>query len=98
MDGVKNAFEELVKTGTISTPWMGIVGVSLNPGLASYYRLSIKKGALTVQVPRGPASKAGIKSGDVIVAMDDAPISNMEELRQKIMEKNVGEVLKLRVY
>ncbi|MFX0210210.1 MAG: S1C family serine protease [Candidatus Hodarchaeota archaeon] len=98
VDGVNNAFEELVKTGTISTPWMGIVGVSLNPGLASYYRLPIKEGALIVQVPRGPALKAGIKSGDVIVALDEDPIGNMEELRHKIMEKNVGDILKLRVY
>ncbi|MFX1514037.1 MAG: S1C family serine protease, partial [Promethearchaeota archaeon] len=97
IDGVKNAFDELVKTGTIRTPWMGIVGVSLNPGLASYYRLAIKKGALIVQVPRGPAVKAGIKPGDVIVAVDDNEIKSMEKLREKIMEKNIGDVVKLRV-
>lgn len=34
IDGVKSVFDKLVEIGTIRTPWMGVVGVTLNRGLA----------------------------------------------------------------
>ncbi|MFX0196285.1 MAG: S1C family serine protease [Candidatus Hodarchaeota archaeon] len=96
IDGVKNVFDELVETGTIRTPWMGVVGVTLNRGIAAHYRLPVDKGALIVQVPRGPALRAGLKPGDVIVTVDGKKVTTMEALRSRIMRKKVGDNIKLR--
>jgi len=96
VDGIKSVFQELVETGTVSTPWMGIMGVTLNRGVAAHYRLSVDKGALIVQVPRGPSSKAGLKAGDVIVAIDDENINSMEDLRRKVLGMRVGDKLRIR--
>jgi len=98
VDGIKSVFDELIETGTVSTPWMGVVGVTLNKGVAQHYRLSVDRGAFIVEVPRGPSSKAGIESGDVIVAIDDTEIGGMEDLRKKIMRKRVGEKLKVKLH
>ncbi|MHA2602315.1 MAG: S1C family serine protease [Candidatus Thorarchaeota archaeon SMTZ1-83] len=96
VNGVKAVFNELVETGTVSTPWMGVMGVTLSKGMAAHYRLSAEEGALLVQVPRGPSSQAGLKAGDVIVAIDDEDIKGMEDLRKKILGKRVGEKLRVR--
>ncbi|MFQ6125143.1 MAG: S1C family serine protease [Candidatus Heimdallarchaeota archaeon] len=96
IDSVKSVFDELVETGTIRTPWMGVVGVTLNRGIAAHYRLPVDKGALIVQVPRGPALRAGLKPGDVIVAVDGKKVTTMEALRSRIMRKKVGANINLK--
>ena len=93
---LKGVFDELVETGTVQTPWMGIVGVTLNKGLASHYNLQVEKGAMLVEVPRGPSKSAGLEPGDVIVTIDDKDISGMEDLRRRIMKCKVGTKLMVR--
>jgi S1-C subfamily serine protease len=96
VDTLKGVFDELVETGTVQTPWMGIVGVTLNKGIASHYDLHVEKGSLLVEVPRGPSKSMGLESGDVIVAIDDEEISGMEDLRRRIMKCRVGTKLRVR--
>jgi S1-C subfamily serine protease len=96
VDSIKAVFNELVETGTVSTPWMGVMGVTLNKGMAAHYRLTVEEGALLVQVPRGPSAQAGLKAGDVIVAIDDEDVKGMEGLRKRILGKRVGEKLRVR--
>ncbi|MHA2058806.1 MAG: S1C family serine protease [Candidatus Thorarchaeota archaeon] len=83
VDTLKGVFDELVKTGTVQTPWMGIVGVTLNKGIASHYNLQVEKGAMLVEVPRGPSKSEGLEPGDV-------------DLRRRIMKCKVGTKLRVR--
>ncbi|MDF1541044.1 MAG: trypsin-like peptidase domain-containing protein [Candidatus Thorarchaeota archaeon] len=96
IDSIMDVYEELVQTGTIQTPWMGIVGVTVNGAIAENYRLPVDTGALLVELPRGPSSKAGLKPGDVIIGIDDEEIKDMEHLRTYILTKKVGEKLRVR--
>jgi serine protease Do len=96
VDTLKGVFEELVETGTVKTPWMGIIGVTLTKGIASHYNLQVEKGAMLVEVPKGPSKSAGLQPGDVIVAIDDEDINGMEDLRRHIMKCKVGTKLMVR--
>ncbi len=96
VDTLKGVFDELVETGTVQTPWMGIVGVTLNKGIATHYNLHVEKGALLVEVPRGASRSMGLQPGDVIIAINDDEISGMEELRKKILQSKVGDKLRVR--
>ncbi|MFQ5833758.1 MAG: S1C family serine protease [Candidatus Thorarchaeota archaeon] len=96
VDMIKAVFNELVETGTVRTPWMGIMGVTLDKRVASHYRLPVDKGALIVQVPRGPSAESGLRAGDVIVGIDDNDVDTMDDLRRKILGKRVGEKLRVR--
>ncbi len=91
VNGIKSVFDELVETGTIVSPWMGVIGVTLSKGLASHYRLSVDKGALLVDVPHGPSRKAGLEQGDIIVEIDGKEVDGMEDLRECIQHRKVGE-------
>jgi len=97
VDTLKGVFDELVETGTVRTPWMGIVGVTLNRGLASHYRLVAEKGALLLEIPDGPSKSVGLEPGDVIVSLDDKEISGMEDLRRRIMKGRVGDKMKVTI-
>lgn len=96
IDRIMDVYDELIQTGTVQTPWLGIIGVTLNKAIAANYRLSAEEGALIVEVPRGPSSKAGLKPGDVVVGIDDSDIKGMEQLRGHILGKKVGEKLRVR--
>jgi serine protease Do len=96
VDSLKAIFDELVQTGTVRTPWMGIVGVTLNKGIASHYKLQVDQGALLLEVPRGPSRSMGLQPGDVIIAINNENITGMEDLRSMIMQSKVGTKLMVR--
>ncbi len=96
VNSLKAIFDELVQTGTVRTPWMGIVGVTLNKGMAAHYNLHVDQGALLMEVPRGPAKNMGLQPGDVIIAIDNEDISGMEDLRSRVMRTQVGTKLMVR--
>jgi serine protease Do len=98
VDTLKVVFDELKETGTVRTPWVGIVGVTLNRGISSHYSLAVDSGALILEVPRGPAKSAHLQPGDVIVAINNDEISGMEDLRKKVLRGKVGEKLLTRFF
>ena len=97
VDTLKGVFDELVETGTVRTPWMGIVGVTLNRGIATHYNLAVDEGALLLEVPKGPSRTAGLRPGDVIVSIDDDEISGMDDLRRRIIHSKVGEKIRVTI-
>ena len=96
IDSVRGLLEEFRETGKVSTPWIGITGYTINPRIANYYQLTKDKGALIIQVPNGPAKKAGIKPNDIIVGVNDEEINSIQLLIQKIVKRRIGEEVKIK--
>lgn len=96
IDSVRGLLEEFRETGKVSTPWIGITGYTINPRIANYYQLTQDKGALIIQVPNGPAKKAGIKPNDIIVGVNDEEINSIQLLIQKIVKRRIGEEVKIK--
>jgi membrane-associated protease RseP (regulator of RpoE activity) len=72
-------------------PSLGISGDELTTQLASYFGVKQGKGVLVREVEAGsPAAKAGLKAGDVIVAVDGKGVTTVAELR-KALELKAGE-------
>ena len=89
--------EELVKIGYVVRPWLGVEGLlTVDSSVASYFRLSVDKGVLVRGVTvNSPAYEAGIQAGDVIVALGDKEVTNVEELRQAIHDSRIGQEIKI---
>jgi serine protease Do len=92
INSAKPIIQELVAHGRVVRPAIGIAPVGVTPQLASGYDLPVDRGVLVARLdPRGPAAKAGMRSGDVIVAVAGHPVKNVGELRTAIGQHKIGE-------
>ncbi|MFP3507864.1 S1C family serine protease, partial [Burkholderia sp. SIMBA_062] len=67
--------DDLVKTGHVSRGRLGVAVQSMNQTLANSFGMDTPHGALVSSVDaNGPAAKAGLKPGDVIVAVNGEQI------------------------
>jgi serine protease Do len=96
IDSVKGLLEDFRETGSVNTPWIGITGYTIDPRIANYYQLTHDKGALIIQVPAGPAKKAGIEPGDIVTAINDEEINSIQILIQKIVKHRIGDDVKVK--
>lgn len=95
---VKDVANELISYGRITRPWLGILGMDMNPKLASYYNLALEEGALIVQINQdSPAYHAGLQPGDIIIKIGEKSIKGMEDLRRFIWKQKTGEKIKIQI-
>ena len=70
---------------------LGVEYMELGEQLASYFKLSGKSGVLVTSVDAdGPAAKAGIKAGDVILKLKSEAITDGDDLREALSESEGG--------
>ncbi|WP_216782713.1 Do family serine endopeptidase [Candidatus Profftia tarda] len=87
---------QLIKYGEFKRGVLGIRGREMTSDLARAFKLDAQRGAFVNEVlPNSAASKAGIKAGDVITALDDNLLNSFAELRAKIGSAAPGTILKL---
>jgi serine protease Do len=95
---VKEEIEELREQGKVTRGWLGVYIQKVTPALSDSLGLEEPRGALVADVLKdSPAMAAGIKRGDVIVAYDNQPIKDSQQLPLMVGETPVGRkvVLKL---
>ena len=98
IDSAKPIVQELLAHGRVVRPLVGIVPVSVTPQLATAYDLPVERGVLVVRLdPKGPAARAGMKPGDIIVAIAGQPVKNLSELRVAIGRHKIGETVDVAV-
>ena len=74
---------------------IGVIFQELTPELAEAFRIPATEGALVTGVePRGPAAKAGLRRGDVILAVNGNRLAGTCDLSTKLVTSNPGDVLK----
>lgn len=101
-DAVK-LVEEIISTGKVNRPTLGISGLSLD-GYSSYelymYRIqtNLNKGIYVASVQSGSAaSSAGIQAGDVITKFDGEEIQSYKDFLTKLYSKKPGDTVKLTI-
>jgi serine protease Do len=78
--------------------WLGVSIQDLTPELAKSFDLESTKGVLIAQVLEGgPADKAGLKRGDVVISYGGQDITDAESLRNKVADTVIGKEVKVTV-
>jgi serine protease Do len=81
INSAKEIVPELKSKGKITRGWLGVSIQNVTPDLANTLGLEKSRGALVAEVLKdGPAERAGIKVGDVIVDFDGTEIKDSNEL------------------
>lgn len=91
---------EQLKTGEkIRRGWLGVSIQNLDDDMATALGLKEPRGALVANsMPGEPAAKAGVKTGDVILAVNGANVEDTNELLRKVAEIKPGEKVRLTIW
>ncbi len=77
----KQVLDGLVKDGQVTRGWIGVEPSDLSPELAETFDVKAKEGVIITGVlQNGPAAKAGIRPGDVIVSIGEKPVKDVTQL------------------
>jgi S1-C subfamily serine protease len=88
--------KEIIQSGRVVRPYLGVSGLTLNHEIAESYDLPRDRGVLVVKVGRGsPAHQSGMSAGDIILEADGKPLKGWEDLQHLLQDKKVGDKLEL---
>ena len=99
IDSAKDVITQLLATGSIKRPYIGVYMQELDEKLARSLGLSKgAQGVVIAQVASGsPADKAGLQQGDVIERIDGQVVKTSKEVQNKVRGHSVGETVNMLV-
>ena len=106
MSLAQQVMQELLKNGKVTRGWIGVEPQNLSAELASSFNLpSASEGGRNAQgvvitgvLQNGPAARAGIRPGDVILKVANQPVANVAELLSRIAGLQPGQPARLQVW
>jgi Do/DeqQ family serine protease len=82
----------------VARPWLGAKSQALTDEMAKSFGLSAPNGVVITDIwPDGPAARAGLASGDVLLAVDGQAVNDAAGLTYRIATRHQGDILTLRV-
>ena len=97
-DVVKNVVQQLKESGSVTRGWIGVQIQSVTPDLADNLGLKNAAGALVAAAQKdSPAAAAGVKSGDVITAVDGEAVADPHDLARRIAALGPKKTAKLSI-
>ena len=88
----KTVMEAIIKNGQVVRGWIGIETQDITPELAESFGLAKDKGAIIAGVVRGgPADRAGIRPGDILLTVAGKPVASTTEMLNLIAQLPPGQ-------
>lgn len=90
---------QIVEHGKVVRGYLGVSIQAVDPDMAKAFGLSQGGGALIGDVtPNGPAAKAGIQRGDIVLQLNGTPVTGADDLSLRIAQMAPGSVAHLQIY
>jgi serine protease Do len=95
----RNVMEQIVEHGKVIRGYLGVTIQAVDPEMANAFGLPHGGGALIGDAtPNGPAAKAGIERGDIVLQLNGQSVSGPDQLSVEISEMAPGSVAHLQIY
>ena len=95
---VRTVYEQIRKTGRVRRGEIGISAQTITPALAAGLGLARDHGVVVADVdPAGAAARAGLKAGDLVLALDDKVMENGRQLQVSLYRRVFGDVVTLSI-
>jgi serine protease Do len=96
---VKPVIDQILKYGKAKRAWLGVKIQPITSEIANSLGLKQEQGALVLGVTEGgPAAKAGIKQGDVILSFDGKKVEAMKKLPRIVAETEIGKQVQVEIF
>jgi S1-C subfamily serine protease len=93
---VKGVMDQLIRYGQVKRGVLGVTITTVTPAIAKELGLTESSGALVTAVAQGSsAERAGVKTGDIIVSLNGAPMKGQAELHNTIGMLRVGDKVEI---
>jgi len=90
----KEVLDELITTGSVTRPFIGVLLQDVTKDLADYFGLEKPKGSIIADVvSNSPAEKAGLQRGDVILKINDTDIKNSNDVSNVVSKSKINDKL-----
>lgn len=77
VNAVKQVMEQIIRNGAVTRGWLGVEMQNVTADLAASFHLPVKKGVILAGVVRnGPAHRAGMLPGDILIEIAGAPVQD----------------------
>ena len=94
----KMVLDQIVKSGSVTRGWIGVEVQEITPPVAESFKLDNTRGALIAGVLRGgPADKAGVKPGDVLLEVQGKPVTDPAGMLNLIAALAPGQSAKVKL-
>ena len=95
---VKTVMDSIISHGAVVRGWIGVEPQDITPELAESFGLKQKAGAIIAGVLKnGPADRAGMRPGDILVAVDGKPVTDTTDMLNLIAQLEPGKKSKVTV-
>jgi serine protease Do len=92
----REVIDQLILVGYVIRPYLGVSLSDVNRLVAFFNDLSVESGAFVTSVaPGSPAAQAGLEEGDVVVAINEQPVTTGQELINTIHSQQIGDQVEL---
>jgi serine protease Do len=94
INSIKQILEELITTGKVVRPWVGVLMRMITEEDVKRWKLPEEKGVIIEGVMKdSPAKNAGLFPGDIVLKVDGKPVSRAEDVQEQVLSHKVGEVV-----
>ncbi|MHA1151216.1 MAG: DegQ family serine endoprotease [Alphaproteobacteria bacterium] len=96
---VKTVVASALRGGELVRAWSGLIGQNLSQDLAEGFGLETPAGVIVKKVyPGGPADRAGVRPGDVILTLGGRQVADVESFRYRIATRELGAKVRLETW
>jgi serine protease Do len=93
---VRHVYEQLRKDGHIHRGTIGVVMQDIDPWMSQALHLNRHPGVILADVvPHGAAEAAGLEQGDVVLAIEGRPVSQVGQAQAEVLQRAVGDTITL---